>query len=469
MSRRLLPSPFRLKIVLWYAAILLLTLLAFRVATVGIIRSSLHADLDESLRAEALWIRDLLRSYRGREIPDSEIVDEVSRRSRLSPRKEFIEVYDRDGREYFRSPNLGPGTLRDLAVEASDDGRGPWETRDHRDLSIRLIGLRETDYEIYVAYPLTDVDAAVDNTVSSFLYLIPLALVLAIGGGLFLISRFLAPVRWLDRHAEELVALPLDRDLPAPPGAPRDEVDRLVERIHDIVGRMRAGVRRSLGFSSLASHELRTPLAVIRSTLEEALRPEATREEAGEALSATYDEVLRLERVVEDLLSLSAIEARTIRLALEPVDLGALAAAFAEDAETLCAATGVGFSFERGPEAIAPVDADRLRQVLFNLLDNALKHTDPGGHIRLAQEVDGGRGLLVLSDDGAGIPEEHLDRIFDPFFRPPGGRRRGVGVGLALVRWLVEAHGGEVTVRSRQGHGTTFTLHLPLQGPESAT
>lgn len=457
----ILPSPFRLKIVLLYGAVLLATLLTFRLVSVGIVRESLYAEVDESLRAEVIWMRDLIRSYRQREIPDTEIQNEITQRSRLSPRKEFIEIYDRHGQEYVRSPNLGPDTLRSLARRSGAGVFEPVDVVDSQRRSLRILGLGEEDYEFFIGYPLTDLEASVESSLTSFLYLIPLAVALAIGGGFFLVSRFLAPIRRLDRYAEDLVALPLDQDLPAPPRGPRDEIERLVARIHDIVGRMRAGLRRSLGFSSLASHELRTPLAVVRSQLEDALRENASEEELRRAISATYDEVLRLERVVDDLLSLAAIEARTIRLALEPRDLSELVAEFAQDAALLCDASGVHFRYVRGPAVVVNVDADRLRQVLFNLLDNALKHTPPDGAIELALRRESRAAVLVLGDTGEGIAAEHMDRIFDPFFRPPGGHRRGVGVGLALVRWLAEAHGGTVEVDSRVGAGTTFTIRLP--------
>lgn len=454
-------SLFRLKIVLWYGGVLLFTLVVVRLATVGVTRSVLYSDLDESLRAETLWIRDVLRSYRERGIPDQEIVDEIGRRTRLSPRKELVEVYDGEGQSYFRSANLEDDTLQVLAARVALPIGRARNVHDRQGEGLRLVGLREPDYEIYVGYPLTDVDAAIGTVFTSFILLIPLALLMALGGGIFLLRRSLAPLRWLDHYAEELAELPLDQTLPEPPARSGGEVERLVSRIHQIVKRMRESLRRSLGFSSLTSHELRTPLTVLRSRLEEAAREETDQEELRTTISEVYDEILRLDRVVQDLLSVAAIEARTIRFDLELRDLGGLAAEFAADASVLCEASGITFEFVRGAPADTQVDVTRIRQVLFNLLDNALKHTPVGGRVELRQGIEDGYGVLSLGDTGSGIPPEHVERIFDPFYRPPG-TRRGIGVGLALVRWLVEAHNGTVNVRSKVGAGTTFTIRLPL-------
>lgn len=459
-----LSLPFRIKIVLWYAAVLLLTLLLFRLVSVPVIRGSLYGEIDESLRAEAAWAGNLILEYRARRLPEEEIRLEIAERSGLSPRKEFIEIHGADGRIYFKSANLAEDRLSALH---SDPFSEVVTVKSFRGHGLRLFALRRDEHTIFVGYPLTDIDAAIGDILSSFFYLVPLALVLAVGGGLFLVVRFVRPIGELERYAEDLVRTPLDRELP-PSTSRRDEIGQLMAGVHAIVEAMRASTRRALSFASLASHELRTPLAVLRSQLEGALgEKDTTPARERSIVASTYDEVLRLSRIVDDLLTLGTLEAQTFRLELEPVEVETLLAEFAEEARALCETKSIDFHFKAFATGRIEVDQSRVRQVLFNVLDNAIKHTPAGGHVELSSRLDDGQAVVALSDDGEGIPPESLPRIFDFFYsaRPSGGPngRPGAGLGLPLVRRIVEAHRGVIEVASRVGEGTTVTIRLPLQ------
>lgn len=452
---------FRTKIVLWYGGVVLATLFAFRLASVGVIHELLESDLDDSLRAEARWVIRLVEDYRARGVPLAETVAEIAERSRLAPRKEFIEVRDEDGGVVFRSSNLEGESLLHLArpplSEPSDAAL--------RRIPVRVLVADAPGLRVAVGYPLTDVDAAVENLLDSFLYLIPLAVLLAGVGGLFLASRFLRPIEEMERYADRVVALPLDEELPPVPAGSDDEIGRLLGRIHEVVGQMRESLRRAVGFSSLASHELRTPLAVLRSQMEDALRHDAPEEELRYVLASTYDEVLRLASTVETLLDLSRLQARTMRLEPVPVDPAEFLADFVEDVRPLCESRGVELVRDPKTSQIFHADPDRLRQVLFNLVDNALAHVPEGGTITLELDEEDGFAMLAVEDDGSGIPAVALERIFDPFYRAGAPERGRTGLGLTLVRWIVEAHGGSVEARSRPGEGTRMTLRFPLAGP----
>jgi signal transduction histidine kinase len=451
---------FRTKIALWYGAIVLATLVAFRVASVGVIREMLEDEFDDSLRAEARWVERLIGDYRARGIPDREIVTEIAERSRLAPRKEFIEVRDPTGRVVFRSPNLESASLYDLARPPLGE---PSDAR-LRDVPVRVLVADAPGLQVAVGYPLTDLEVALDNLVQSFLYLIPLAILLAGAGGFFLAARFLRPLVEMERYADDVVALPLDQPLPSPPAAPGDEIGRLLGRIHDLVRRLRENLRRAIAFSSLASHELRTPLSVLRVQMEGAMHPDAGVDELQDALGEAYDEILRLSSVVARLLDMSTLQAGTFRLDLEPVDLGPFLESFADDVRPLCESRSASIRTARRADPKVLADPSRLRQVLLNLLDNALRHVPEGGHVSLGLDVEDDWAVLRVSDDGPGIPADRLERIFDPFYSAHERGRRGAGLGLAFVRWIVEEHGGEVTTESVEGAGTSITLRLPRDG-----
>ena len=453
---------FRLRIVAWYTLIALLILIFFRIASVEIIHESLFRELDQSLEGEMRWIKNMLASYRSRDLPDEEIREEILIRSRLSPRKEFIEIYDREGQEYLRSPNLEESdTLRNLSPLAAHDSVTISRFRSH---NLRLIASRDQDFEIYIGYPLTDVDAAVEEIIASSVFLLPVAILLLIGGGYFLATRFVKPLRDLSVYAERLVDQPLDRELPEVSVRVRDEAGLLIEQINRMVHRMRSSMRHVLSFATLASHELRTPLTVVRNELEEVLHEEASRESLQSTLASTYDEVLRLSRVVDDLMSIGTMQAGTFRVERSKTDLTMFLTEFCEEASLICKAKRITVEPRLDPGCVVDLDPEWFRHVLFNLLDNAIRHTPEGGSIAITTRRADDVIILEFSDSGGGIDVSEIRYVFDPFRRAErdGARGEGAGLGLALARWITEAHGGSIHVSRTDSQGTTFSIILPV-------
>lgn len=455
-------SSFRLKIVLWYSVVVVSTLIAFRVMSEKVIRDSLYADLDNSLRGEVAWMQTLLEAYKTKELPDDEIRKEIDTRSILSPRKEFIEIYDVAGAEYFRSSDLERDELRPLGQEAFLE---PITTPQFRARALRLFAAKDSLHEIYVGYPLTDIDGAINQISSSFVLLIPITLLFLFAGGMFLVSRFMQPLQDLNRYADELLQQPLDQELPKIVVRTKDELGALITRINEVIEKMRGSMRQTLSFSSLASHELRTPLAVMRNQLESALRPEVQTEILHQTVASTYDEILRLNRIVDDLLSLSTMQAGTFKLQQERRDLNVVLRDFHEEAQLLAGEKNIAVILEENADATVIIDVLRVRQMLFNLLDNAIKHTPAQGKIFLSSKREAHDVVLRFADTGAGIPAAQLAKIFDPFYRASSHSSiEGAGLGLALVRWIVETHHGTISVQSELQRGTTFHIRLPLVG-----
>ncbi|MDZ7290220.1 MAG: HAMP domain-containing histidine kinase [candidate division KSB1 bacterium] len=452
---------FRLKIVFWHSLLVLITLLLFRLVSVEVIRSSLYEDFDNSLRAEAEWVRGILEAYKTRNIPDEDIKSDIDARSSLSPRKELIEIYQADGTEYFRSPQLESERLRTLGQSHFLE---PLTVREFRGRHLRLFGVKDDLYEIYVGYPLTDIEAAIHEILSSSLFLIPVTLLFVVISGIFLVVRFVQPIKELNRYAEKLLHQPLDRELPKITARTKDEIGELIERINEVIEKMRNSMRQVLSFSSLASHELRTPLTIVRNQVEEAMHSEMPAEELRRNLASIYDEILRMKRIVDDLLSLSTMQAGTFKIKPERVALHTMLNEFYEEACLLARDKNITVLITPVPQVFIQADGMRIRQVLFNLLDNALKHTPENGCIRLNCDLQDGQALLQFADTGSGIPPQVLSKIFDPFYRRTmdGFSSHGAGLGLALVKWIVEAHRGSITVESELGKGTTFLITLPV-------
>jgi signal transduction histidine kinase len=227
--------------------------------------------------------------------------------------------------------------------------------------------------------------------------------------------------------------------------------------------------RRQQEFIADASHELRTPLTILRSSADLLDRHRADPLTTnGELFDDLRDGLVRLERLANDLLTLarSDLGNQHLDLAVAPLDLATFAADVARQATPLARAHGLTLGCE-APAGDVPIEADpdRLHQVLLILLDNAIAHTPAGGTVTVAVTRQNGEALLSVRDTGEGIAPEHLERIFDRFYRADSARSRshgGAGLGLAIARALVELHDGQIALASTAGHGTTVSIHLPL-------
>jgi signal transduction histidine kinase len=207
------------------------------------------------------------------------------------------------------------------------------------------------------------------------------------------------------------------------------------------------------------AHELRTPLAILQATTES--MADGITEPRPSTLSSLHDETLRLGRIVEDLEVLASAEAAGLSLHLKPVDLALVAGEAANALAPQLEGAGLVLSLDLEP-AVVRGDKNRLHQVVTNLLTNAIKFTPAGGSVEVSVSSDDLVARVVVQDSGRGIPKEDLGHVFDRFWRGAGVRRTsGSGVGLAVVRELVHAHNGQVTVASEEGHGTTFVVTIP--------
>jgi two-component system phosphate regulon sensor histidine kinase PhoR len=235
--------------------------------------------------------------------------------------------------------------------------------------------------------------------------------------------------------------------------------------LHDITDLRRADqIRRD--FVANVSHELRTPLTAIKGYLE-ALRDEPDDEEARQRfLEIIHRHTVRMERLVADLLRLARIDAGQELAELAPCDVRALVTSLVADLESVAHQRRQTIRVEIGPEAAnLVVDPGKLHDILRNLLENAIAYGVEGGEIEIAARLAGGKHQLTVSDNGPGIPEEHLTRVFERFYRVDKSRARpgGTGLGLAIVKNLVNVLQGDITAGNRPGGGAVFTMKLPLR------
>jgi heavy metal sensor kinase len=314
--------------------------------------------------------------------------------------------------------------------------------------------------------PLEEVDRELARLLGALGMAVPVALVCCGALGYLLARKALAPVDRLRRSTREITADRLDRRLPVV--NPGDELGGLAATINEMIGRLERSFAEVRRFTADASHELRTPLTAIRTEAEVALTGQSLPEDQQRLLGSILEECERLTRLTDQLLMLAREDARDARLGREAVDLSVLAHDVAETMRPVAEVKGLRLEAGGTQGVVIRGDAARLRQVLFNLVDNAIKYTPPGGEIGMRVETRPGEAVVAVRDTGVGIPPEHLERVFDRFYRVDRARSRdegGTGLGLSIARNIVMAHGGRIELSSIPGEGTTCVVTLPLAGP----
>lgn len=317
---------------------------------------------------------------------------------------------------------------------------------------------------IYLSQPVRDVIAVLRDLRMRWLLSTAIALLLSGGLGFLLSGAIANPLHRLTAAAGAVAAGQLDQQVAV---GSQDELGRLSRAFNDMTARLRAARQMQTDMVANVSHELRTPLTSIKG-LVETLRDGAVDDlEVRDSFLETMEqETDRLIRLVNDLLLLSRADSEALNLHLEPLALGQLVQQTISSLILQVQARGLAVSLEANPpDPLVRADADRLRQVLLNLLDNAIKFSRPGGAITVKIERSAGEMIQVqVQDEGPGIPAEALARLGERFYRVDRARARsegGSGLGLAIAQALVKAHGGQFLLESYEGQGTTVTLTLP--------
>ncbi len=295
----------------------------------------------------------------------------------------------------------------------------------------------------------------------------PFILVVSLVIGYLLVGRTLKPV---DLIVDEVEAISDGRSLHRRLAEPTsyDELARLTVTLNAMLSRLEKSFSTLRRFTADASHELKTPLTVLRTGIERSLTHPTTSPDVMETLEETLLEVNRMAELVDSLLTLARADEGRAPLHLDDLDLRETLAELAETASILGEQAAVEVAVEVPPEPVRMhADRSRLRQLLQNLLSNAIKYTSAGGEVWIGSTLEDGNVVLTVRDSGMGIAPGDLEHIFDRFWRADQARSRtgsrpGAGLGLAICKWIAEAHGGSIEVQSKPGRGTTFTVVLPL-------
>ncbi|HZM03125.1 MAG TPA: histidine kinase dimerization/phospho-acceptor domain-containing protein, partial [Candidatus Saccharimonadales bacterium] len=409
----------RFRLIIWYAGLLTTVFLLFGVVMYQVLRHYLKQSLADSLDRRIVQIEISLLANVGK-TGETYVVEEINARYAPENYDRFIRLTRQDGKVVYasgRAPAFDPAGL----PPAPSDGVNRLALlRDGNRLLIR--GATYGSYLIESGAPMQPIDVVLAHLAFLLLLGVPLVVLVAVAGGYVLVGRALAPVVQIARSAEQITLHNLDEQLPLTDTG--DEIQQLSFALNRMIVRLREAFDQNRRFLADASHELRTPLTALRGELESAVEQASARPEWRDRVGSALEEVDRLAKIVETLFAISRLDAGEAQQEWRRFDLGRLVASTADQMSLLAEDKGIFVACEVQPEVNVEGDQARIKQVVVNLLDNAIKYTPAGGSVRLQVQPRGPKAILEVVDTGMGIPAEALPHVFERFFRVDKARSR---------------------------------------------
>jgi heavy metal sensor kinase len=464
------PRSLKFQLVAWYAALVTVCFGALGAASFFTLRNSLVSALTEGqlrrTRQLAQLVSDNVRSGTERRI-----AEQIETRYSPASNGRFVRVSRMDGEQLYLSADPA-----DHSFEASVVPPPLWPSGAEGSRQVLFGGGRKllvaahrlqlqggTAFLIEAGAPMESVQADLRKWLASLSWMLPAVSALALGGGYFLVRRALAAVDQIAASAQRISSHNLSERLPVPNTS--DELERLSRALNHMIERLEAAFQYSRRFVADASHELRTPLTVLRGEIEGCVQEPALSEETRSRLGSVLEEVERLSLIVEGLFAISRLDTGEAHAKWARFDLGDLVSATSDQMSLLAEDKNIKVAGEFTSGLVVEGDRSRMKQVVVNLLDNAIKYTPRGGSVKLSVGRRASHAVIEVADTGIGIPESALSRVFDRFFRVDDARSRelgGAGLGLSIVKSICTAHHGHVEVTSQEGKGSCFRVELPL-------
>lgn len=477
-------SSIRARLTTGYAAALAGTMLAFCVVLYAARRASSYEELERYVTAEANIVMNMIRQAEteGRQITqvrDSLVGPTVTPTLSqfLDGVPDYVLVFGRDGLVIYRSREVRQLEDRGYSQLITNGGRipvsGPGQLATVGNEQVLMVARASPNPEseitrVVVAASTQSANLAIAELFGTMLVVAPILLLASIGIAYAISSR---AFRQVDRMINEVQAITDGRSLHRrlPVESSGDELGRLAITLNEMMERLEtsfSGLRR---FTADASHELKTPLAVLRADVERAMSPGSSRTEKMVALEEALQETTRMADLVASLLTLARADEGRFDLHREPIDLEPLVREVFETAHILGEESGLEVTLPVVMPATVMGERARLRQLFLNLVTNAIKYTPRAGSVEITLSTAGQTAIFSVRDTGIGISAADLPHVFERFYRADRARSRtsergGFGLGLAISQWIAEAHGGTISVRSRLGRGSTFTVTLPIVG-----
>ncbi len=476
---RIFPLGIRLQLMLWYTAVFAALLLFTGAFFYQHLEHSLEASLDSTLQVRAQQIAGGI-AWSGGTITVRDVTGDLPgfdanpNDQRLSPvdvnNGVLVRLLDAHGTLLHQTPAFR--AMRVPAESITQPLQGtPWQgtVTSSDGQEVRLVSRALTENGqlfavIQVGESLAQLHSLLHALVGELLVVGLLVLLACAIGSYWLAARAFAPIQRLAETARRIKAGDLRSRVTVPRA--HDEVQYLALTLNEMIDSLDQAFSRQRRFVADASHELRTPVAVIRNKTDVALLGARRQQDYITVLQGINAEAERLGHLISDLLALARGDEGRTQFEREPVRLDLLAGAVAANAALLAAERGITLEVQAPRPVTILGDEARLIQVVMNLVENAVRYTNPGGRVTVTVEARQNQAHLCVRDTGIGIAPEHVPHIFERFYRADAARRRtgggSSGLGLSIVEWVVQAHGGAVAVESQLGQGSCFTVTLPL-------
>ena len=454
----------RTRLTLWYAgSVGAVSIISALLLYWGFVYTS-YRSVDLFLREEAEALGNYL-SLASRAGMPSYIARLVEEGDLFSGQNKYVQISNDKGEVLERSANLAEGVLP-LPAQAQEEVVTTLVFPDSlpvRVLTLPVFSQAGDGFFVQEGVSLEALQTSLYRLYAMLFFLLPGMVGLSIVSGWLMARRVLQPIEVITQEARTIEAQDLSRRLPVT--NPQDEIGQLTRVLNSLLSRLEATFAQMLRFTADAAHELRTPLAVLRCGMEVTVSKARSPTEHQQALATYIGEVAHLARIVDDLFMLARADAGKQELVRAELSLSGLVCEMYEQVEIMAEVKELHVSLSVSDEVSVLGDRLRLKQLLFNLVDNAMKYTPAGGTIRIAVDREASWARVTVEDSGIGIPVADLPHIFDRFYRVEKARSfdgTGGGLGLSICQWIAQAHGGQITVQSRVRYGSIFTVSLPL-------
>jgi heavy metal sensor kinase len=462
------PRGLRFKLTLLYTAIFSVLLGAFFLFAYYLLSRQLEATATDELLERATGLKGYLRFEKDAPalVFDSDDA-EVSFFVRTATR--FFQIYDLSTGEVIeQSPDARFLGLELSLNELSSIREFPVLTDVQTDegklrfFNDRVVNDSGRAYLIQVGISLEPAQQALRHFVDLSLVLLPFGILVAAASGWVIAARTLSPIKGITKAAQEIEVSDLSRRLPV--AGSGDEVDQLALTFNDAFARLEKSVAEMRQFTASIAHELRTPLASLRGAAEFALLHSQSLEECKNTMADQIEEIDKLNFMIRQLLTLARGESGEIRMQRERFNAATMLTELVETFSLVASGKSVALELDVPADLAVMADRTWLERAIFNLIDNAIKFTPAGGRVNVSGRTENGSVVLEVIDTGPGISSEALPHIFERFYRADESRSKeidGVGLGLSLVKWIVEQHQGRVVVQSQPAQGSRFSIILP--------
>ena len=481
-------SRYKLKIIFWYTSLLSAILIIVFVIIYSILNYQLRHEIDNNLTSKINKIDSWLREQ---DKPiTKETIDSYNRRGRNSRRGSFKDkfleyIVDERGQRFWDLQELTEvvdekyilfvywgDSLIYLTDKYAEYGvqvqrfqikKNTTQTINLLDIPFTMSAIHKVGYSVYVGHELTTIRTLEKRIFFIFMFVFPFGILLSILCGYYVTQRSLKVITSITKTATKITSKNLHERIKIP--SSKDEISELIDTLNSMIDGLEKSFTMVQQFSQDAAHEIRTPLTIIRGEIEELLKDEDYPENISNTLESILEEVQYLSSIADKLLLIHSLDTGKIEYNFTTINLEKIIIEIFEDSQILSSEKQLNIKLKKCEPVEIKGNEELLFRLMWNLVDNAIKYSQPTNIINLSLEKTGSTAIISVKDTGIGIPEEELPKIFDRFYRVDKSRSRelgGSGLGLSICKWIIELHHGEIKVESEVNKGSIFTVIFPI-------